>query len=81
MAKWEVIDEHNKVYSYQGFEIQHTIKIIDRRAREFLEGFRWMVNEAGDKELIKVDTSADNFNEAKQNICRQIDLLAENGAN
>ena len=75
MKTWETINETHNVYSYQGFEIQHRIKIINRRALQFLEGFRWIDSDNGNKELITVNASGDTFQEAQKSICKKINDL------
>lgn len=79
MQKWELIDESQDVYSYQGFEIQHRIKIINRRATQFLEGFKWIISNDGSKELVTVNAAGDTFNEAKHSICEKINYFLKQG--
>ena len=79
MDKWELIDESHDVYSYQGFEIRHRIRIINRRASQFLEVFKWIISNDGSKKLVTVNAAGDTLKEAKHNICEKINYIRKQG--
>ncbi|HKK43988.1 MAG TPA: hypothetical protein VJ964_00600 [Balneolaceae bacterium] len=77
MKKKQSSNHIQKEFSYRGFEINYTYKILDRIAKDYMFCQKWVSDDEAQKELITFDAIGDSFKEAKAKICGKIDAFID----
>lgn len=77
MNKKNRIGDQKDTFEYDGFTITHNHKIEDRKFINHMVGTKLIKNQEGEDQQIKVEAMGYSYKEAKQKICKEIDLINE----
>lgn len=77
MSKQEGNGDQEDKFEYRGFTITHDYKLKNRKFVNHMIASRLIKNQDGEDKNITVEATGDSYEEVKQQICEEIDLINE----